>query len=114
MSIKQFSLMNFHRIREPERVDGPNVDFCSLGVAAFGMDEVLCCEPLTRSSLVHITNEMLDEKLNLIMSEMFAENAYNPTEELSAEDHLVLSKYINSIVNIGDRYQIGLPLIKTS
>ena len=42
------------------------------------------------------------------MSEQFAENAYDPTEALSAEDRLVLNKYEKSIVNNGNRYQIGL------
>ena len=34
---------------------------------------------------------------------------YGPTEDLSTEDHIVLNKYEKSIVNIENRYQIGLP-----
>ena len=55
---------------------------------------------------------MLDEKLNLLMSEQFAENAYDPNEALSAEDHLVLSKYEIAIANIGAQYQICLSFKK--
>ena len=52
---------------------------------------------------------MLDAKLDLLMSEQFAKNAYDPSEALSTEDRLVLNKYEKSIINIGNWHQIGLP-----
>ena len=40
---------------------------------------------------------MLDDKLDSLMHEKFAENVYDPSEALSVDDHFVLNKYENSV-----------------
>ena len=51
---------------------------------------------------------MLNDRLDSIMHEKFAEKLYDPMEALSVEDQVVIDKYENSIEKVGDRYKIKL------
>ena len=47
--------------------------------------------------MVHVSSEMLDEKLDLLMYEKFAEKAYDTSEALSTEDRIVLKNMKNQL-----------------
>ena len=64
---------------------------------------------MTRCNFVRISDDILEKKVDLLLRESFAEKPYDFNQAPSVNDKIVLSKYKESIQNIGGHYQIELP-----
>ena len=82
----------------------PYLSHCFLGWCAYGCDRLLNCKLVSPSSVVRVSNEILDKKLDALLSEQFAERLHDQSAPFSVEDELVAEKYSNSIKEIDNRY----------
>ena len=51
IGIKEYRLIHFIELIEPDSVDEPFVELCKLGVCVFGRDKLFTAKPLVRSNL---------------------------------------------------------------
>ena len=65
---------------------------------------------MTCCNFMRISDDILEKKVDLLLHESFAEKPHDLNQAPSVNDKIVLSKYKESIQNIGGRYQIELPL----
>ena len=109
IGIREAELINFEKIRKPCNSNEPFVGFCKLGWTVFGPDQYLKNKPITRCNFVCISDDTLENKVDLLFRESFAEKPHDFNQAPSVNDKIVLSIYKESIKNIGGRYQIELP-----
>ena len=112
IGIRQSSLINYDRLREPDHPNEPFLAHCKLGWTAYGLDPNLRCRPFTRCNLVRSSDEFLEKKIDTLLHESFAERPHDFNNAPSVNDKIVLDKYKNSVKAVNNRYQIALPFKK--
>ena len=64
---------------------------------------------MSRCNFVRVADDLLEKKVDLLLHELFVERPHDFNQAPSVNDKAVLSKYKESIQNIGGRYQIEFP-----
>ena len=82
-------------MREPSDSGEAFACLCKLGWTVFGPDPYLKNKPMTRCSFVHVSDDVLEKKVDLLLHESFAERPHDYNQAPSINDKIVLNKYKN-------------------